>query len=102
VASYKRTPILRLEERIQVIEACRYVDEVIPAPPLRTTKQWLEKHQIDLVIHGDDFQGNMISDHYEIPLKMGIFKTVPYTQGISTTNIIQRIKARVQKEATSD
>lgn len=34
VESYKRTPTLTLEERTQVIQACRYVDKVIsPATP---------------------------------------------------------------------
>ena len=33
VEGYKRAPILTLEESVAVIKACRYVDEVIVAPP---------------------------------------------------------------------
>lgn len=94
VQSYKRVPIESLEERALVIQACRYVDEVIAAPPLRVTEEWLREHQIDIVVHGDDFDEKLLQDQYGIPIQMGIFRTVPYTKGISTTEIIQRIKER--------
>ncbi|HSX03540.1 MAG TPA: adenylyltransferase/cytidyltransferase family protein [Rhabdochlamydiaceae bacterium] len=97
VASYKRIPILTLEERVAVIKACKYVDEVIAAPPLRTTKEWLEEHQIDIVVHGDDFNKEQLLDQYTAPIEMDIFKIVPYTRGISSTDIIKRIKERVAK-----
>src|SRR3989344_5707616 len=91
VESYKRVPILSLEERVSIISACRYVDEVIVAPPLRLTEAWIREHKIDLIVHGDDFNKNTLQDQYGAALKMGIFRTVPYTQGISTTDIIHRI-----------
>lgn len=94
VASYKRTPILSLKERAAVVRGCKYVDEVIEAPPLCTTKKWLEKHKIDIVVHGDDMQGELLSHQYGVPIQMGIFRSVPYEPGISTTDIIQRIKKR--------
>lgn len=94
VASYKRVPILTMEERASVIAACKYVDEVILDPPLRTSKEWLEEHKIDIVVHGDDFNPATLQDQYGVPLQMGILKIVPYTKGISTSDIIQRIKMR--------
>ena len=94
VTDYKRRPILSMEERRIAIEACRYVDEVIINTPIGLTKEWIEKHQIDLVIHGDDFSEASKQAHYGVPIKMGIFKTVPYTQGISTTELIERIRVR--------
>ena len=94
VEEYKRTPILKLEERVKIISACRYVDEVIAAPPLRPTKEWLQEHQIDYVIHGDDFSKDLLQDQYGSSLDLGIFRMVPYTKGISTTEIIKRITKR--------
>ena len=41
VESYKCTPILTMEERIGVIESCKYVDKVIPNAPLVITKEYL-------------------------------------------------------------
>lgn len=94
VESYKRIPIMTLEERVAMVKSCRYVDEVIVAPPLRTTDEWLKEHQIDLVVHGDDFNPALLEDQYGTPLRLGIFRSVPYTKGISTTQIIQRIRDR--------
>jgi cytidyltransferase-like protein len=94
VEGYKRLPILSLEERVNVIQACRYVDEVIVAPPLRLTEEMIREHQIDVVVHGDDFNPALLEDQYGVSLRMGIFRTVPYTKGVSTTEIIRRITGR--------
>lgn len=94
VEGYKRTPILSLEDRVKVIEACRYVDEVVVAPPLRLTEEMVNDLGINFVVHGDDFNKDLLEDQYGVALKLGIFRTVPYTPGISTTTIIKRIADR--------
>jgi len=94
VEEYKRTPVLSLDERVKVIGACKYVDEVIVAPPLRLTEELVKKYQIDYVVHGDDFNKDLLEDQYGVALKLGIFRTVPYTKGVSTTDIIERIVSR--------
>jgi cytidyltransferase-like protein len=93
VESYKRTPILTMEERIASVSGCRYVDEVVPNAPLEITHEWIEKNQIDLIIHGDDVALEVRNTWYKIPIEMGIYKSVGYTEGISTTELIARIKA---------
>jgi cytidyltransferase-like protein len=94
VEGYKRVPVLSLEERVKVISACKYVDEVIVAPPLRLTEELIDAWKIDYVVHGDDFNPDLVQDQYGVALKRGIFRTVPYTNGISSTNIIHRIVER--------
>ncbi len=94
ISSYKRVPILTLNERVTMVEACRYVDEVVPGAPLKITEEWIQKYQIDVVVHGDDTRPETLSYWYEVPIRMGIFKTVPYTPGISTTDILKRITER--------
>ena len=90
VESYKRTPIIEQEQRDQIVRACKYVDEVIEDAPLIVTKDFMTEHEIDLVIHGDD-----CGDHFGIqhgdPIKVGKMKYLPYTKGISTSMIIDRI-----------
>lgn len=94
VEGYKRTPILSLDDRVKIIEACKYVDQVVVAPPLRLTEEMVQDLGINYVVHGDDFNKDLLEDQYGVALKLGIFRTVPYTPGISTTTIIKRIAHR--------
>jgi len=91
VQGYKRSPIMTMEERIAVVSAIKYVDEVIPEAPLLIDKKWIKKHDIDMIVHGDDWEISKLQNIYKIPIEMGIFKTVPHTPSISTTDIIKRL-----------
>ena len=91
VQGYKRSPIMTMEERIAVVSAIKYVDEVIPDAPLLIDEKWIKKHDIDMIVHGDDWEISKLQNIYKIPIEMGIFKTVPHTPSISTTDIIKRL-----------
>ena len=93
VMSYKSRPIFSMEERVASVEGCRYVDEVVPNAPLTIDRAWIERHKIDLILHGDDFSSEMEQLCYKTPIEMGIYRSVAYTPGISTTKIIARIRA---------
>jgi glycerol-3-phosphate cytidylyltransferase-like family protein len=43
-------------------------------------------------MHGDDVSSELERLCYKIPMEMGIYRTVAYTKGVSTTEIISRIK----------
>lgn len=88
--AYKRKPIHTMEQRCASVIACDYVDEVIPNAPWLFDPTWIEKYNIDLVVHGDDYTDEKQRDIYKIPIEKGIFRTIPYTKGISTTEIIRR------------
>jgi cytidyltransferase-like protein len=62
--SYKRRPVLSIEERTRSVQGCRYVDEVLPNCPLRVTKEFMDEHKIDFVAHGDDFDKEKIKYWY--------------------------------------
>ena len=93
VMSYKRRPILSMKERVASVEGCRYVDEVVSNAPLTIDRAWIERHNIDLVLHGDDVSSEMEELWYKIPIEMGMYRSIGYTPGISTTDIIARIRA---------
>ena len=93
VRNYKRGAILSMDERVASVAGCRYVDEVVPDAPLTLTREWIEQHDIDLVVHGHDFTEEQNEIYYKTPIEMGIFRTVAYTSGISTSEIIARCKA---------
>jgi cytidyltransferase-like protein len=97
VESYKRRPIMSLAERAAVIEACRYVDEIILNAPDRVTTDFLERHEISFVVHGDDFVAGS-SDHvYAEVAAAGKLRLVPRTGAISTTELIRRVRERASE-----
>jgi cytidyltransferase-like protein len=103
VAMYKRQPILSMQERIAVIESCRYVREIIPDAPLVIGSDFLEEHEIDLVVHGDDLRGSdVLKRFYAEPDRLGILRLVQYTEGISTSDIIGRIVDRTDHLLVSE
>ena len=97
VKEYKRTPILTMRERVDTVSSCRYVDEVISDAPLVVDLKWLNKHRIDLVVHGDDFSEHMKQLCYKVPIDLGILRLVSYTSMISTTEIIKRIEKHIRE-----
>tara|TARA_B100001094_G_scaffold264930_1_gene267206 strand:+ start:988 stop:1410 length:423 start_codon:yes stop_codon:yes gene_type:complete len=95
VNSYKRTPVMNMEQRINVIKSCKYVDQVIDGAPLIITNEYLEKYKIDIVCITDTRPIDQTEQFYKIPMELGIIKTFKHTQEISTTNIIDNIKYRI-------
>ncbi len=91
-ASYKRLPVMTMEERIAVIEACRFVDSVIPDAPFTVTAEFIDLHAISLVVHGSDLSAAALEDMYGEALGLGKLRILDYTEGISTSEIIDRIR----------
>ena len=89
--AYKRQPITNLSERVAVIEACRYVDEVIADAPFQVTEEFLTEHDIATVVHGDDLTPQGAAAVYDVAAAAGKLEYVPRRSGISTTNLIQRV-----------
>ncbi|CAK7040837.1 MAG: Bifunctional protein HldE [Desulfovibrio sp.] len=75
------TPELSYEERKEILEALRYVDEVVPSTWL-IDEAFLEKHNCDLLVHGHD-NANHIPEE-----KLVIF---PRTEGISSSDMRERV-----------
>ena len=51
-------------------------------------------YKIDYVIHGDGIEEKDKQKMYGSAIKLGIYREVPRTQGISTTTIINRVIKR--------
>ncbi len=88
---YKRRPILAMAERVALVGACRYVDTVVPDAPVVVTEDWLSCHGIDLVVHGDDMSAEELQSWYPAPSELGILRLVPYTRGISSRALEERV-----------
>lgn len=93
-SDYKRPPIIEEKQRVEIIKSLKYVDKVIENCPLVITEEFLEKNNIDLVCHGflekEDFDKQ--KEFFQVAISLNKFRQVPYNYGISTTDIIQKIK----------
>jgi len=90
VSKYKRQPIMSLSERVSVIEACKYVDDVIPDAPAVTSAAFIQKNNIDVVVATKAYSSAVLQEYYSDPLRLNILELVEYTDSISTTQIIRR------------
>ena len=92
--AYKRRPIMALEERVAVVQACRYVDEVVADAPDIVTTDFLREHNISVVVHGDDISEETLERVFGEVAAAGKLRLVRREPGISTTDLIRRIRER--------
>ena len=92
VSSYKKPPIIPFEERIQIIEALKYPDIVIPQHSLDHTEIVKNLH-INIFVVGDDWVGK-----YDYLEKLGVSVFYfPYGKGTSSSNVKEKIYSNYQK-----
>jgi choline-phosphate cytidylyltransferase len=92
--SYKRKPIIKEEDRVEIIKSLKIVDDIIFPCPLIVTPEFLEKNNIDLVVHGfvNDNDRNKQKDFFSKIIEIEKFKEIEYYKETSTTKIIKNIK----------
>jgi cytidyltransferase-like protein len=89
VNQYKGTPIIPVEQRIEVISSLKYVDLVIEQKTRSGLENMKELGNISILIRGDDAE---IPDEIDYIKSIGgKFVKIPYTSGISTSDIINKI-----------
>ena len=70
VLSYKRTPILSLENRVTILQHIDFVDEVVANCPFQPiTKDFLEEKKIDVVVYASEDGQPHWNDHYQEAIK---------------------------------
>lgn len=85
----KKTPTIRFEDRVTIVESIRYVDKVVPQTSLDKFEAW-ETLKFDAIFHGDDWKGSSLYNKIEAELRaVGVdIVFLPYTSGISSTLLI--------------
>lgn len=96
IASYKRLPYLTYEQRAEIVSNIKGVDRVVPQTTLDYVPN-LRELKPDYVVHGDDWkEGVQAATRQRIIEAMaewgGKVVDIPYTQGISSTAMNQRLK----------
>jgi glycerol-3-phosphate cytidylyltransferase len=92
-----KPPVMNYEERKAVIEAIRYVDQVVPNVGGHDSTIAIEQVKPDVVVIGSDwarrnYYGQMCFDQDWLDERGIILAYVPYTQGISSTEIKTRLR----------
>ena len=88
----KKIPIIPHEERIEIVKAIRYVDQVVSQESMDKVAAW-EKLHFDEIFHGDDWKGSsMYNDIEEKMKKLGVAMVfLPHTQGTSSTQLANKL-----------
>ena len=94
VRSYKnKTPIIPYEQRAAIVEAIKYVDEVVPQTTMDKV-EFLKHRHFDIMFHGDEWKGTELYNHYEEEFaKLGArIVYLKHTEGISSSMLREKIE----------
>lgn len=92
----KKTPIIPYEDRVEIVQAIKYVDMVVPQTNKNKIEAW-EKYKFQKMFVGSDWKGTEQWIRFEqqfAPLGVEIVY-LPHTDGISSTlltMVLQKIK----------
>lgn len=95
VREYKgHSPVIPFAERIEIVKAIRYVDEVVPQVTMDKMSAWRQLH-FNRLFHGNDWKGSSLYNDIERRLSEVGVETVyfPYTQGTSSTQLGEALRA---------
>lgn len=99
VRGYKhKTPIIPFNERVEIVKAIRYVDEVVPQLTMDKMQAW-ELYHFDAIFHGDDWKGSRMYDEITKNLASVGCEMVflPHTDGTSSTLLSEVLHKEVNK-----
>ena len=84
-----KTCVYPYEHRAEIVAAIRYVDEVIPEKNWEQKLDDIRKHNIDVFVMGDDWQGR-----FDDLRSVCDVIYIPRTENISTTGIRNHLSGR--------
>jgi glycerol-3-phosphate cytidylyltransferase len=84
-----RYPVYNEDERMAIVRALRYVDEVFLEEALELKRHYLQTHEADVLVMGDDWRGRF--DEFRDICRV---EYLPRTPSISTTAIIEKIRTK--------
>ena len=82
-----RNPYYNQVERLQIISAIRYVDEVFLEESLELKRHYIQSFKADVLVMGNDWAGKF--DEFADICKV---EYLPRTPSISTTAVIEKIR----------
>ena len=79
------------ETRKKILEAIKYVDQVIPEETWEQKRNDVIQYDIDVVVMGSDWEGD---EHFEYLRDLCDVVYLPRTEGISTTKVKNDLRSR--------
>ncbi|MBP3877320.1 MAG: adenylyltransferase/cytidyltransferase family protein [Lachnospiraceae bacterium] len=95
VETYKhKMPIVPLADRMEIVGAIRYVDQVVVQTSMDKYAAW-EQYHFDALFHGDDWKKSEMYNRIEEKLsEVGVDVVfLPHTPGVSTTILTEVIRS---------
>ena len=88
----KGPPVMRDAERLGLVSAVKWVDDLVFDTPYTMSLPFLDSIDADYVVHGDDISINENgTDAYAEAREAGRMKVVKRTEGVSTTDLVGRL-----------
>ncbi len=94
VLSYKhKRPVIPFEQRVQIVEALRYVDRVVAQTSMNKLDAWNDLH-FNVLFHGSDWKNTDMYRKVEENMKQVGVQVVflPHTEGVSSTMLVEKIR----------
>lgn len=91
-----KRPIIPFEDRMKIVQAIRFVDQVVPQKNKNKLEAW-DKYHFNKMFVGSDWKGTGQWEKYEKqfkPLNVEIIY-LPHTNGISSSILRKKLKARI-------
>ena len=87
-----KTPIIPFEKRSAIVQAIRYVDEVVPQMDKNKLEAW-ERYHFNKMFVGSDWQGTDVWKHFEEQFRpVGVeIVYLSHTDGISSTILREKL-----------
>lgn len=98
VMQYKhKKPVINYEQRKAIVEAIRYVDQVVPQEDMNKFEAWQRLH-FDVMFHGSDWKGSQMYIETEKKLASVGCDVVflPHTEGVSSTMLTDKTNESIK------
>lgn len=96
IKNKNKTPTIKFEDRIKIVEAIKYVDRTIPQEryDIEYKLNIVKENNVDVMFVGSDWKGTDKWNKIETELKKLGCDVVylPHTDGVSTTDLVNKIK----------
>lgn len=94
----KTEPFIPFEERIEIVRACRYVDEAVEVPLVDgSTSEAYRRYHFDVQFSGSDYvnDGNRLAEKEFLEKNGATMVFFPYTQSTSSTKLKKAIESKI-------